>query len=419
MPQTITLAVPGNFGNIVGAGADGVLVGALTPTALTKLLLSSHAQPALCITDDGGLYVQETTDFGDADANDVPLLPAVPAVDDATYFGHATATFPQLDVLVGTAGDGVWTIEWQYWDGAAWAALANVTDGTTAFTAAAGVRSVTFDEPTDWEKCTVDSVLGYWIRANVTVYTSVVTQPLATSGNIVASTTSPVYVDDTTDANDADTGDVDLLPLIPAVGDAIYIGHTVKFCKVKAVISQARTGTATVTLEYWNGTAWAAVTTFDDDTVGWSAAAGTYFIHFVPPSDWAANTTGNGPNAQAGFFVRMRLSALTSVTQQPLATQLWILPLTAGTGVVVPFSTGINKIAGNALTASAANADSVFLLINKTTGNFVAFTWTKAVGHVAATVSLSVSSNNELVLAQVTEDGTTEFANGNVFLNAV
>lgn len=412
----LAISIPGNLGNIAGVSNDGVFAGLMTPAALSKLLIASHQFQALCYTDDGGTYTNETTDFASAGTDDVPLLPAVPAVDDAIYFGLGSK-FNQVDIDISTSGVGTWTVVWQYWDGTEWANLAGVIDATIAFTAAPGISSVTFTQPTDWIQNTVDSLLGYWIRANVATYSAVTTQPLAGKGNAV--TSSPQYTDATTDANDADAGDVDLLPVQPHLGDAVYFGSAAKFCKVKITISQARTGTATLVLEYWNGTSWAAVPIVDDDTAGFSASPGTYFIHFAPPTNWVANTVGNGPNGQAGFFVRMEITALTSATQQPQATQAWVYPLQTGSaGIPLNFTGNINKITANALTKSASNADSVFLLINKTKNTFVPFTWTKATALVSAAVALTFSTNDEILLVQVTEDGSTEFADASFYLAA-
>jgi len=84
-----------------------------------------------------------------------------------------------MKLNIGTAGAGVWTIVWEYWNGA-WVALAGVTDGTTSFTAAAGNREVTFTRPGDWALTAILAMNLYWIRARVSAYTSIVTQPLGT-----------------------------------------------------------------------------------------------------------------------------------------------------------------------------------------------------------------------------------------------
>lgn len=409
--QTVSHTVPGNLGNTEGAAADGVLIGQLTATDPDAVLLKSAAATGLCITDDGGLYVNETTPWGESTGDDVELLPATPADDDAVYIGHATIKFAQVDINLTTQGDGTWTIDWEYWDGSSWTALSGVTDNTTGFTAATGWKSVTFTEPGDWAQCTIDSVLGYWVRGNVSGYSAVTTAPQAGQGYVVLST--PAWTDDTTDFTDAGAGDVACLPAYPIVGDGLYIGYSEIFCKVKITTSQARTGTATLTLKYWDGSAWTAVTaaTLDDDSVGYSATAGTHYIHFTPPTDWTANTAGNGPNGETGFFVVVEMTAMTDVTQQPLATQGWVLPLSTGAdGIPVPISGQVSKVDVNAGTASAANADSKFLLCNVTAGTCKPFTWTKADPTFQATVALNVTQSDKLALVQITEDGTTEFA---------
>lgn len=415
----LTIPAPGTLGSNVGGGSDGVLIGAITPLNPSKGLLKKLASSGLCYTDDGGTYVNETTPFNEATADDVEVLPATPANDDAVYFGHASKTFSQVDLNLTTDGDGTWTITYEYWNGSAWTALSGVTDGTGDFTAGStGWKSITFTKPTDWDKTEVDGLSGYWIRGVVSGYSAVTTAPQVGQGWIILDAADADWADDTTDLTDADTGDVPLLPTYPVVGDGFYFGAAEKFCKLKVTTSQARTGTATLSLKYWNGSAWAAVTTVDDDSVGWATTAGTLLVNFVPPDDWVANTAANGPNGQAGFFVVMELTALTSVTQQPLATQGWVIPLRTGTsGLLSPVSGTLTRVQMNAVTKSGTAGDSVFLLINATTGEFAAFTWTKAVACVAATISLLVRRNDKLLLVQVAEDGTTEFANAQFLVN--
>jgi len=130
------------------------------------------------VADDGGVQTDETVAAQNATANDMTLLPAVPVAGDAYYFGHAKV-FDVMKLNIGTAGAGTWTITWEYWNGA-WVALADVTDGTTGFTAAAGNREVTFTRPGDWATCAVATITLYWIRARVSAYTDITTQPKGT-----------------------------------------------------------------------------------------------------------------------------------------------------------------------------------------------------------------------------------------------
>lgn len=125
--------------------------------------------------DDGGVFADDTTDANSAAANDVPLMPAAEAVNDAFYFGM-DRTFTYIKINIGTAGVGN-TIAWEYWNGSAWVAL-TCTDNTSGFTAA-GTNTVTFTAPTNWAATTVNGQSAYWIRARVTA-ANFTTQPLAT-----------------------------------------------------------------------------------------------------------------------------------------------------------------------------------------------------------------------------------------------
>ena len=131
------------------------------------------------VADDGGVQTDETPAAQSPTQNDMTLLPATPAVNDAYYFGHAKK-FDVMWLDIGTQGDGVWVISWEYWNGAAWAALTGLVDNTNGLTALAGLHDVSFTRPGDWTATNVGGVTGlYWIRARVSSYTSVNTQPLS------------------------------------------------------------------------------------------------------------------------------------------------------------------------------------------------------------------------------------------------
>jgi len=394
----------GNVGHDVGPGADGVLFGALTPTNPTKFYLSGQAKDCLAIADDGGAYTVETTAANNATTNDVTLVPATAAENDAYYFGHTTDKFSRIDITITTQGNFVGTVTWEYWDGTQWNTLSGVTDGTNNFGAAPATVSVTWTLPSGWEKCTVRSVNGYWVRARITTATS---GGGAKAGRIYVVSTTPTWTDLTTAFTNASTGDAALLPAKAVAGDASYIGYTAgKFAKLKLTYSQARAG-GTVVIEYSKGTTWGTLTCADN-TTALSATAGTKWISWVPPSDWAKAKV----NGTSAYWIRFRLS-VEGVATQPLATQGWVQNFTAGDGIAVNRSGTVYNVQMTAQTASAANADSKFLLINLTKGTFVSFTWTKTDTMDSETVSLAVTAGDKLVLAQVQEDGSTEFANCN------
>lgn len=420
MGKDLSLFFSGNLGHDAGIGSDGVLIGALTASNPSKGILETVSQALLAYADDGGLYTDETTPANEGTANDMTLLPSTPAVDDAYYFGHATKQFKQVDLLIGTQGAGTWTVAWQYWNGTAWTALSDVVDGTTAFTAAVGLRAVTYTVPEDWAKCTVDSVNGYWIRANVATYSAVTTQPLGTQAWVLAVAGSETYTDDTTDLTDAGTDDVEMLPAHVAVGDAFHIGYATKFCKLKATIGTAKAGgTGTYRWEYWNGTAWAELTCQDDTTL-LTATAGTNYVSFVPPTDWVANTAGNGPNGEAGFFIRFACTVVTvQPTTIPLGSQGWIVPLNLGDGIVLLGAGRFSLANMTAQTASGTAGDTLLLLVNITQGTCDEITWTKADTIEAdATLDLEFAASDKLAIVQVGEDGTTEFADADIVLSA-
>ena len=130
--------------------------------------------------DDGASFTDETTAANNTTISDMTLLPATPEVGDAYYFGLADAKFSTLQQNIGIPGEGTWTIIWEYWSGAAWVTCVDIVDGTTGFTAAAGWHDVTHTVQAGWAKTTVNTVEAYWIRARVSAYTDITTQPMGT-----------------------------------------------------------------------------------------------------------------------------------------------------------------------------------------------------------------------------------------------
>jgi hypothetical protein len=131
------------------------------------------------LLDDGGAFTNYTTQANNDTTNDVNLLPAIPVVNDAFYFG---SLYPFIKIMLnmGTAGAGVWTLIWEYYNGSAWVALSKVTIGNSAqFKGAAGERVIEFAYPIDWAQVAVNSITCYWVRARVSAYTSIATQPKA------------------------------------------------------------------------------------------------------------------------------------------------------------------------------------------------------------------------------------------------
>ena len=138
----------------------------------------SPAAVGAAIADDGGVQTDETTQANNPTANDMTLLPAVPAVNDAYYFGLSTV-WDWLSLNIGQTGTGTWTIVWEYWNGSTWASLPGAYDTSNGFRNS-GYQSVGFHRPGDWATSSIMLVNLYWIRARVSAYTSITTQPLGT-----------------------------------------------------------------------------------------------------------------------------------------------------------------------------------------------------------------------------------------------
>lgn len=142
-------------------------------------LAQTGASQVWQVDDSGGpSFVDETTDFNDAGANDVDPFPATEAVDDYMAVGF-TQAFGDLVLNVGTAGVGG-VVAWEYWNGTTWTALSGVTDGTTDLTTS-GENSVTFTVPQDWAALILNgSASLFYVRARVTTVYS--TNPIITQG---------------------------------------------------------------------------------------------------------------------------------------------------------------------------------------------------------------------------------------------
>ncbi len=127
-----------------------------------------------------------------------------------------------------------------------------------------------------------------------------------------------VFTNETTDGTNATVNDV-TIP-ITALNNALYIGYSKPFGAVKMKYSTAGVYSATIVWEYWNGSAWATLT-YLDESLGFTKAAGTRHL-IIPnkPSDWASNSV----NSVSAYHIRMRVSAFTSATTQPLGDQFWV-----------------------------------------------------------------------------------------------
>lgn len=144
--------------------------------------LSDNASTSMqgALSDNASGFTDETAASNNATANDMNLLPWVPQVDDAYYFG-ANTTFSNMTLNLGTSGSWVGAGVWEYSAGPGfWKSLDSLYDTTENFTAIIGFRPVQFGIPGDWANVTVNAISAYWIRYRITAYTSTAIRPLGT-----------------------------------------------------------------------------------------------------------------------------------------------------------------------------------------------------------------------------------------------
>lgn len=134
---------------------------------------------AIAYKSDTTVFTDETTEANENTIDDVNLLPAADnEVDDAYYFGKSNQ-FNNIIIDITQAGSHSLTLVWEYWDGTAWDTITVSSNESTDFTEV-GRNYISFDIPDDWTASTINSQGPfYYIRARVSVFTSIATQPLA------------------------------------------------------------------------------------------------------------------------------------------------------------------------------------------------------------------------------------------------
>ena len=150
-------------------GAHGAIAGANAYDVIALAVTAGYCQ----VYDTSAASYRALESVGAGDFVQYQLLPNTTQNGDAVYFGHSIPFcepyFPMSATVSTYTGNA---LLWEYWTGAAWASL-TVHDYTDA-TAQDGRRSfgrtgaLSFLTPTDWASTSVNSIIGYWIRARVT-----------------------------------------------------------------------------------------------------------------------------------------------------------------------------------------------------------------------------------------------------------
>lgn len=167
-------------------------------TCSDEVFITNHSQIANLTNifiSDGGVF----SSIFPSGAFPVNILPAIPAVNDATYFGISGDVangggFDGLAFDIGTRAGGEIELIWEYWNGAAWVTL-TIIDNTEGFSVQ-GVNSVTWQRPSAWATTTVNSVVNtYWVRVRVTSVSGSPASPTQQNIDIYAITRPYIDID--------------------------------------------------------------------------------------------------------------------------------------------------------------------------------------------------------------------------------
>lgn len=206
-----------------------------------------------------------------------------------------------------------------------------------------------------------------------------------------------------------------LFPDTEAANDAAYFGAAVPFCELALDIGTAGVYSADALVwEYWNGTAWTALTVIDrtDTTAGDGKRSFQRdgAIHFVPPASWAATTV----KTQSAYWIRARVTAANITTIPTMNTKNHDL-VTPSDGFVCPWPGRITAIRAVDATTGTVHANPVkFLLVNFTTGATSGeLTWAAAKRQDRwSALTLDAAAGDVLGVVVTSEDGTNEVVNG-------
>lgn len=118
--------------------------------------------------DDGtATYTDKTDNVNDTSEADFTLFDSSPAVNDYVYIGCANK-FLGLNVFLTTLGTGSPVIDWEYYNGSAWADITetDIDTGASTFTASGKFK---WSMPSSWTKISVNSSTEYYyIRGKLT-----------------------------------------------------------------------------------------------------------------------------------------------------------------------------------------------------------------------------------------------------------
>lgn len=193
------------------AAATGIDSGGFTTVADGKITAVKATLSALgvdgntvgiyCREDDGGAFTDSDAAIDSATANDVDVLPAAPAQNDALYIGIDDILFNQFVNLVAGTDAVVTTndLKYEYYNGSAWVDLTIIADTTVGLTDMSAGTKISWEIPSDWAEVAINTVTCFWFRirenAALPVYGTV---PLMSQGSLGVSAVIDVHVNGTT-----------------------------------------------------------------------------------------------------------------------------------------------------------------------------------------------------------------------------
>ena len=154
-----------------------------------------------------------------------------------------------------------------------------------------------------------------------------------TGGTAASHHSGGTFADRTQEALDTTAGDIEFDEASSTIGadDSIYALLRERPWGMEVALGTAGAGTFTIDLEYWNGSAYTAMSPALEQIVTFKETAGRYFIMWgEPPTDWAKATVNSIANV---YPLRWRCTAFTSASPAPGPLVSEIYPLYPAPGI--------------------------------------------------------------------------------------
>lgn len=155
-------------------GGSSGYVAAGSATSFTRPRLKDASTiKAQFTTDDGENYTDKSAEVID-NTTGVMTLNSLDTAGNGDWIvigGPAPFCGLALDVTNTNSNNVALTVE--YWNGSAWVAVSNLTDGTNSSGTLAADGQVTWDGgsgvsvPADWAQSTINDITAYWVRLSV------------------------------------------------------------------------------------------------------------------------------------------------------------------------------------------------------------------------------------------------------------